>query len=437
MKVKHKKLFHNITNNKDKSEILKKGISFLTFRFAGILAGYIFTFIIAKYYGASVNGLVALSFTLFLIISIFGKLGIDTNLIKYYSVEKNQNENPGLLYIVLTTAVFFSLLLSGILYSFKDYISTQIFKKPQLEPYLIWTSLAITPWVIVVVCSGYFRALKMNNHFAFFNNSGRFIMALIFLLLLTFYRNNELDPIKSHFFGLLTLAFFALLYTILKTKKLTFFSSERPIVFLKDSFPMMTSTALFVLLGWTDTLFLGIYETDQVLGVYNVSLKISAVVALVLEAVNSILAPQIASLYQNKENEKLQGIIRFSTRLIFISSIAVIIVLIVFHKPLLSFFGEEFLEGSAFFLILCVGPIICAFCGSIAVIIQMIGKQKVLQNFLAIAFVVNLILNFILTPIYGGIGAAISTVISVSVWNFLGVWYLQSRLGIISFFTFK
>lgn len=439
MKNLIKKQYNKLSKDKDQREILKKGGAFLFLRFVGIFAGYLFTFIIAKYYGASVNGLVALSFTLFLIISVIGRLGLDANLVKYYSIEKNQKGNPGLFYNVLSKALIFSLLLSGILYYFKEFISTQIFNKPQLEPFLLWTALAITPWVIIIICSGYLRALRLNNFFAFFNNPGRFVFSLAFLFLFTSLGKNELDPIKSHFFGLATLSIFALSYTAFRTPKITLLSNEKPILFFKDSFPMMISTTIIILLGWTDTLFLGVYETEEVLGVYNVALKISAVVALILEAVSSILAPKIASLYQNinSEKEKFESIVRYSTKLIFISSFSISLVLIIFHKTFLSFFGEEFLIGTPFFLILIIGPLICAFCGSIGVILQMIGKQKVHQNFVLIAFVFNLTLNYILTPKFGGVGAAISTVISVFVWNILGAWYLKSKLNITSYFTFK
>src|SRR5690606_33733065 len=101
LKKKAKILFSKIVNNQDQSEIIKKSSSFLLFRFIGILAGYLFTYIIAKNYGAAVNGLVALSFTVFLIVSVVGRLGVDANIIKYFSIESNWKNNSSIFYTVL------------------------------------------------------------------------------------------------------------------------------------------------------------------------------------------------------------------------------------------------------------------------------------------------------------------------------------------------
>src|SRR5690606_22027092 len=140
---------------------------FLVFRLGGLLAGYLFTFFIARFYGASVNGLVSLGFTLFLFVSIFGRLGIDVNLVKFYSNKDNLEEHPGIYYKVLLKSFIFSSILAFLLYLGKDFIVYTIFKKPDLEPYIIWVVLAIPFWSVTMVCAGLLRAKQQNNWFAF------------------------------------------------------------------------------------------------------------------------------------------------------------------------------------------------------------------------------------------------------------------------------
>jgi O-antigen/teichoic acid export membrane protein len=152
-----------------------------------------------------------------------------------------------------------------------------------------------------------------------------------------------------------------------------------------------------------------------------------------LQAINSILAPKIAKSYAEGDTD-YKRLISFSTKLNFMISGVVVIVIIVFHNFLLGMFGEEFKAGATILFIFCVGQIINSFSGSVGVILQMTGKQKVHQNFVLSALVINLTLTFVLTPIYGGVGAAIATVISMSFWNIAGAIYLKKMKGIKTYF---
>jgi len=100
-------------------------------------------------------------------------------------------------------------------------------------------------------------------------------------------------------------------------------------------------------------------------------------------------------------------------------------------------FGEAFTAGATILFIFCAGQIINSFSGSVGVILQMIGKQKVYQNFVLAALVINLMLTFVLTPIYGGVGAAVSTVISMVFWNIGSAIYLKRKMNIVTYYNLK
>ncbi len=426
----------NIFKDKDFNEILTKGFSFLLFRFSGLIAGYLFMYLIAVNYGARVNGLIALSFTLFLSISIFGRLGIDVNLVRFFSLPQNENDK-GLFYKALLITVFFSSIFAFLLYFFKDIFIYKIFKKPELEPYIFWVVITIPLWAIVMVCGGFFRAKKMNNWFAFLNNSGRFLISLAVFIILLLMSKSILNPIKAHFFGILILAIISLVKAINVLGSITIKSKESSMLFLKDSIPMMVSGAILVFLGWADTFVLGVYESEAVIGVYSVSLKIAALTSFSLHALNSILAPKIAKSYHDGDEKGYKKMIRFSTKLNFFITLFIVFIIISFHRSILGVFGEEFLSGSIILIILCIGQFFNSLSGSVGIILQMTGHQKVYQNIVLIALILNIVLNFILTPIYGAIGAAIATVISISFWNITGAIYLKQKLNIISYFSFN
>lgn len=421
----------------DYKEILSKGFSFLLFRVGGLFAGYLFTFIVARNFGASVNGLVAIGFSLFLFVSIFGCFGIDINIVKYYSRKLNIEKNIGVFYKVLTIAIVVSTILAFILYSNKEYVSETLFKKPQLMPYIKWISFAIPFWVITLICAGYLRAKKFNNWFAFLNNPGRFLFTLVVLITLLNSTNNPTSILEAHFYGVLLLAILSLFVVIKSLGRITFRAVDNSLEFLKDSFPMMLSSTALVLLGWLDTFILGIYEPDDVVGIYNVSIKIAMLTIFSLQAINSILAPKLASYYAENNMEGVEKLIDFSTKLNLILTLLTVIGIVVFHKTLLGLFGTEFVQGTPVLIIICCGQLLSSLSGSVGVIMQMTGNQKDYQNIILIALAVNLILNFALIPSFGDIGAAVSTVISLAVWKIIGVVYLKRKLKLTTYFTYR
>lgn len=429
------KKFHSVMNDMDKKEILSKGFSFILLRLGGVLAGYIFTYLIAREFGASVNGLVSLGFTLIMCISVFGRLGIDVNLIPFYSNKENRLDS-GLFFNVLLISFLFSSILSIILFLFKESIAIQLFKKPQLEAYIKWLSLTIPFWTITLICGGLFRSFKRSNLFAFFNNTGRFLFSSIILVVFLLLTNDTLSAIKAHFIGVVLLAFIAVILAFRQFDKVQFnWSKNSSIRFLKKALPMMLSGAIIIFLGWSDTFVLGIYETDSTIGIYNVALKIATLTSFSLQAVNAILAPKIASYHSIGDTKKFNSVIKFSTHLNFYITVIVVASIVLFHKFVLSIFGSEFLAGSNILIVLCVGQLINSFSGSVGLILQMVGLQKVYQNIVFTSLIINIVLNFMLTPTYGAMGAAVATVISISFWNIFGAIYLKRKLNIVSYIT--
>lgn len=425
----------SLLKDSDTKEILEKGFSFVVFRLGGLLAGYVFTFLIARIYGASINGLVALGFSLFMFTSIFGRLGADINLVRFYASESNWMENEGLFYRVLLKSFAISCILAGILYLFKGFFASTLFNKPQLEPYVVWVAITIPLWNIAMVCAGLLRAKQKNNWFAFLNSPGRFLFSLLAFLVLWAIVDNPINAIKAHFYGVLVLALLALVVSVKTMNGLSLKSKANSWSFLKEAFPMMLSATMIIFLGWMDTFVLGIYETDSVVGIYSVALKIAALTSLSLQAINSILAPKVAKNYQEGNTQQFKKLIRFSTHLNFYITVCVVSIIIVFHGSILALFGNEFVSGSTILVFLCIGQLINSLSGSVGLILQMTGHQKVYQNIILMALVINLILNFVLTPIYGAIGAATATVVSIASWNIAGAVYMKIKMDVESYFN--
>jgi len=425
-----------ILGDSDFKEILTKGFSYILIRGLGIIISYAFTVYITKTFGASVFGLFSIGISIFMIVSVVGRLGLDISLVKFFSIDENKGD-IGLFYRTLIKSFLISTAICILVYVFRFFITNDLFKvpKPELIPYLNWILLSVPLWSITLICSSVSRAQKNIKWFTFISLVSRFLFSFIALIILLSYVNDPIVAAQAHFYGILITSIIAITHTVIGFKNVKIKSETNSWLFIRESLPMMLSSSILIFLGWMDTFVMGIYETDDNVGVYNVCLKIATLTSFTLLAINSILAPKIAKSFNENNTQLYKKLIRFSTKLNFLVSAAVIIVILIFNKFLLSIFGNEFVKGSVILYILCAGQIVNSFAGSVGIILQMIGKQKVHQNFVLIALGINLVLTLILTPLYGGIGAATATVISMAFWNLASAIYLKKKLNITSYYN--
>lgn len=424
------------TKDADILELLFKGASFMFIRILGLFGGFIFAFLVSREYGASTYGLVSLSFSFFIVAGILSRLGLDVHIVKFFSEDKNLNED-GLFFKSLFKAVFVAGLIGLLIIIFGDLLSTRLFAKPQLKPYFLWVALALPFWTATQLFGGFLRSRKKNNWFAFLNNPGRFVFSFLIFLAFLVINNDPLNAIKAHFWANVVLCLIGLGKVLSVFGRISFKTTENSWLFLKESFPMMLSSTILVLLGWMDTFILGIYESDETIGIYNVALKVATITSFSLQAINSILAPKLAKSHANNNQEQFNKLITFTTRINFYITLFIVLALVVFNKTILKTFGAEFVVGGLPLIVLALGQLINSMSGSVGVIMQMTGRQKVYQNIVFLALLVNLLLNLTLVPSLGGLGAAIATAFSIICWNVTGAWYLKKRMKIKSYYTFK
>ena len=81
-------------------------------------------------------------------------------------------------------------------------------------------------------------------------------------------------------------------------------------------------------------------------------------------------------------------------------------------------------------VILCVGQIVNASMGSVGSLLNMTGHERDTMQSILIGATVNVILNFILTPRWGMIGAATATATTLIVWNLIMWRKVYLRTGI-------
>jgi O-antigen/teichoic acid export membrane protein len=176
---------------------------------------------------------------------------------------------------------------------------------------------------------------------------------------------------------------------------------------------------------------LGLFVPPEQIGIYRVAVQVSMLASLGLQAMNMVLAPRFASLYARREMGHLQHLVTSSARAVLGFNLLVTICFAVLGQWFLGlFFGSEFVAAYVPLMILLIGQFVNSAAGSVGFLLNMTGHERETARGVAVAAVLNLVLNLLLAPPLGIIGAAVATVAALVTWNVLLCWAVHKRLGI-------
>jgi O-antigen/teichoic acid export membrane protein len=369
-----------------------------------------------------------------LVTVVFSKLGFDTAIVKliatYFSINKKE-----LIPKLYKRIVFWVVIASGIatvlLVLNSKWMSRVFFEDGYHNSHVLIISLAVIPLSLLHINAEVFKASKNITLFSFFQNGTIFFLSLIIIMIsYPLYSDIKL-VLLSVIFSIVILLGLSLYFIqgqmafpikhIRSKIKSLIIKTESTTQLFKLSLPMLLSNSLFLILNWTDIIMLGLFKGEAEVGVYNIALKIAVLNAIILVGVNSIAMPKYAELFAKKEMNKLKIFVKQTTILVILLSLPIFLFILVFPEFLLGLFGNEFLIGTQALLILTIGQAFSAFSSSSVSLLNMTGKEISARNILIISVIFNMILNYVLIPIYGINGAAMATSTSTILWNVLAV----------------
>lgn len=429
-----------LAQDQDRKELLSKSGVFVVLRVLGLLLGYLFTILITRNFGGEIYGYIALSLSFFMIFSVIGKLGWDVTFTRYVSSGQHSKEDlQGHLYRMLLLGGGFTLLLSLLVVYLRDPIAIHVFKEPELADYLFWSGITFPFWSLMLIISGFFRGLRRNTLFAFFNAFGRFLLSFLVLgALLLLGAEHGIDAMKAHFIAI-TVLFLAALALLPKLGYKPSLRKPRIVFrrFQRQSQPILFSSVVFILLTWSDRLVLGAYRPAAEVGTYDVVAKLGLLIGFNLEAINSILAPKISQFFYGSRKAELQKLIAFSTRISSVIAVFSYVFLMLLGNFFLGIFGEEYVGSTSLLALIGAGQLFNCLFGSVGTILQMTGHQRDYLGILLLGLIFNLGLSFLMVGKYGALGVAFATSVSLVIWNLAGSVLVYRRLGLHSYLRFS
>lgn len=416
----------------NKREIVEKAIKVFSIRVVSYAFGFLFIWIIANKFGTKTQGIFSISF-LFLSVGVMvAKLGIETSLVKWIAGAENIESEKFILKKTLSITILSGVFIGVILFLIAPLIS-QMYQKPDILKSIQWIALGVPFLVILDVTSNLFKGKKETTTYGIYFFLVKFLFPLFFLL--TFYFSEELFhevPSISYALGLFVAAALIsghiyYLYRGAESLKDTELTSR---FILLESYPMMVSSSIVLIMGWSDVFILGFFVPEEQIGIYSTAVKLATIVSFIYAAIATITTPKIAEFYKKNQKDKLTETVSFSSKMMILCGLPIFIVLFLFPEFFLSFFGEEYIDGKNVLRILLVAQLTNVITGPVGPLFQMTGRQKALQNFIIISLIINIILSLFLVKDFGLEGVAFASAIGMVFWNVRGTIYIYRNLGI-------
>lgn len=422
-------------------ELLTGAGLFLGFKVLGIVAGVLFTYLVSNDYGAHALGLLALGTASLQITSMVCRIGTDAALIRLVGESMARSAGGRIRKIYLLT-IKLVLLASGVgavaLFLGADFMATRWFDDADLAAVFRVFAVLVPLFGTLIINTEFLRALKRLAAYGFLQISAPYLFATFFLVAVAPRWPGGMAPVYAYSAAILTVAALSVLPWARQWRRLDRREDGEPFgmsVLLPIALPMLVTNSCGLLLGWTDTVLLGVFTTERDVGIYNVALKIAAALSIGLMAINSIAAPRFAECYGRRDWKELNGIVHQSSWVILVTTVPIAVVILLFSEQALGWFGTDFPQGRLALTFLAIGHLANALAGSVGYLMNMIGEHVAFQRFVLIGAGVNVVLNLALIPFFGMEGAAVATMIGMVLFNGLSVWYVKRKFDILTIWT--
>ncbi len=374
----------------------------------------------ARYLGPGDYGLLTLGITILNFAWLLGLAGMHQSIgkfINHHLAKKQYDQVKGILISSFVITIAFSIIILIFLYSSSAYIGNNLFKIQGLDTIIKIFSIGIPFSVLTQLLKYYFYAFKKPEYVIISESVFEKMLNLIFIILVIYVSASLFTLSWAYVISLIissvaaTLLLKSKLKNILKKELKPKFNFKQLISF---SFPLMITGFLGAALVWTDTIFIGIFKSEVDVGIYNAAFIIASALMIFWLSFGDIFYPIISELYAKRAKASIRKIFEVASRWIFILVLPIFIFVLAFPTRTLSItFGQNYLEASVPLVILIMGYFFATLFGLSEQGLRTFKKTKFLGISTTFALVGNIILNIILIPLYGIVGAAIATTLSL------------------------
>jgi len=386
---------------------------------------YLTHIVIARFLGVKLFGLYTLGVAIYQLGELLSGMGLQNGAMRYVSIHHGVGDKrrlKGIMLQAIGLPLFGGLIFSTVLFLGADPIAREIFDKPDLALLLRIFAAAIPFGASMIVTTLATTGFQTARYLVCVRDlfqplANLTLIVLLWVIGLRLY-GVALAWVLSAILGLA-----AAIYSALRMFPAAMRKDIKPVFeglrLLKFSLPLVFGEFVWFILLWTDIFMLGYLRSAADVGVYRAASQTAVLITLFLTSLNAIFAPMVADLHSRKEVEKMEQVFKITTRWSFSLTLPLFLIVGIASRDILRIFGPEFATGWQLLIILSTGQLINAGTGGVGYMLIMSGHQY--SKFLGdlILAITNVLLNIMLIPRWGLLGAAAAMAISIGGVNLL------------------
>jgi len=392
--------------------LVGKGIKFVT------------EVVLGRTLGPDGYGVYVLGLSVLMILRHFSSMGLKTGTLRFgagYFASKEYSKFRGFLKFALWLVIGGGLAVGlGLVFS-GGYLANRVFNDARLRTVFYLVAIGLPAYGAMWVVTEAIRAQKKIGLYTGLEHVGQ---PLIFLILVgggVLFGLTSGFTVAAFIISLAVVAFVGLILVLrtspfqnkleLPKKSLDY----EPSRWLKYSVPLVIVGVSYMLLHETDRVMLGYFLGTKSVGLYNAAARLAYLSEIFINSFAGIFSPLAAGFHHTGELGKIRFLLVTTTRWTLILTLPLVGLLVIFPRFFLGWFGPEYKLAAFPLMFLAIAYLTSAGTGNTGALLKMVDRQNVeVINTIGTALL-NIVLNILLIPIYGIMGAAIATGVSIMV----------------------
>ena len=395
------------------------------------LAHFVLRIVLGREFGPEGLGVYTLAFTIYLLGTQFAAFAIDAALTKYVA---EFLEDQAVISKYVSSGMIFSIIIGTImgvvLLLLAPFISISFFQVPELESLIQLIALSYPFIAIQKTVLGTLNGFRKMHLYAFLNIIQNATVVATSITLVLLFKGGLMGAVigligPTILIGTLC-PFLIRNYVQLKASLWDTPALHAITVF---GFYVVLGNSVSFLNAQVGGIMIGYYLNPNEVGIYAVAVLLAQPLTLIPGAVQRVTAPMTATLYGRGDIEGIWKMISSAMKRTFLISVAIALLIMVFGNSLITLlFTIEFLRAYVPLLILLAGQVIFAPFMAIGSTLASIGKVHISFRIHLVCGILNVMLNVLLIPYIGVVGAALSATITDVVSFIIHIHVIQKLL---------
>lgn len=409
----------------------------------GTILGMIFNLfrglIIIWFYTPTEYGLFNFYITILSIFTIIGSIGLSEGIqrnLSYYIGKAEKRKAKAVVVWGLGIGTIGGLISGIVLFLFSNPLASLLSADPRLASYFKAVSIILPFYILTTVLISIFRGFQRTKEVIVFQQIILNSLILILIIIVTFFTLPFQNIIYSVSFAILINFLIFLIYFLKKKDKLNLsgnnkwdFAIGKKLLFF--SLPMLFVIIMNNIMQWADIIIIGYYLPDSSIGFYQSALMICNFISMGLTASIFIYTPLVTTLYAQNRVEINKTIYIIITKWLCFLTLPLTLTFFLYSGDIINLlYGGEYINAIIPLQILVIIYFYDNLMGPNGATLTAYGKTKSLIYATGFAGLLNIILNVLLIPIFGIIGAAIGTFFSIFSINLIRAIILKKISGI-------